>query len=139
MKTIGDRGGVVRPEIGTGRTRRGRPGDIRRRLLVVALAVSMTSLGACGAGDRAEVPADAAPLELFGERAGLMAWRSVAGTTSYRMEILDGKGRVTFTHTTPDTIAPLPPGFDPTEGTTWWVRAFDGSRVIAVSEKQIVH
>jgi len=73
------------------------------------------------------------PVVLVGERVGVLVWRPVPDATSYSVEVLDKDGVLLFSATAADTVAPLPPGFDAPQWSSWWVRAFTGRREVAAS------
>ncbi len=97
--------------------------------MVVGLAAGM--LGGCN--ERLDgLP----PVSLIGERVGVLVWHAVPEATNYRMDIVDSTGTVRVAHAAPDTFAVLPHAYTAARGDQWWVRAYNGRKVIAASERQ---
>jgi hypothetical protein len=75
-------------------------------------------------------------ITVIGERAGVLVWHPVEGATRYHMEILDLQGRVIHDYHASDTVAPLPPLFEPDSGSHWRVRAYRDDKELVVSARQ---
>ena len=112
------------------------------RFLPAASAAVLCTLllGACtGSGNGTENSASLPTVSLVGERTGLMVWRPVAKATSYQFEILTADGRSEYLVSTTDTVGLLPPNFQAQPVKFWWIRALEGSRVVAASEKARIY
>lgn len=104
----------------------------RRTSRVALLPLAVAAGTVIGCGERVDgLP----PVTLLGERAGALVWNAVPDATNYRMDIMDSAGKVRIAHAAPDTFATLPVGFSVTRGDQWWVRAYNGKKIIAASER----
>jgi hypothetical protein len=98
----------------------------------------LTGLAACGEAApvvrSAVTQRDLQPIELIGERTGLLVWRPVAGVTRYEVEMLGTGGAVRqVLRAGGDTLAPLPPNFMPWPSAAWRVRGYANDQAVAVS------
>ena len=78
----------------------------------------------------------APPAEVRSNGGIAFAWRPVAGTVRYELEVVDSTGAVAFSTTTSDTTAALPntTRLAPGAAYRWWVRASDAAGAQRASE-----
>lgn len=111
-----------------------------RRSAISLCCLAMSSVLLTGCGDNIDkLPPDFPKVTLVGERAGMLVWRAIPDATEYRMDIFDRSGEVRIAHAAPDTVALLPAGFTVASGEQWQVRAYNGRRLLAVSERAPLH
>jgi hypothetical protein len=75
------------------------------------------------------------PIELVGERAGLLVWHALEGVNRYEVELLGTGGAIVqILDVAGDTTSALPPSFVPSEESAWRIRGYQDDRTVAVSD-----